>query len=113
MTALCLRESAGGFKRRDLLQREYLVALDRDPQTVGSVLLLLDAHDRALKHYDGLRNLCDDDEALPQLGGPLAQRVEAARAEIFQHRVDAELLTVWREVERERGERAAYASLGA
>jgi hypothetical protein len=110
---LCLREGAGGFKRRNLLQREYLVALDRDPQTVCSVRPRLDAHDRALEHYDGLRNLSDDDEAFPQLGGPLAQHKEAARAEIFEYRVDAELLAVRREVERERWERAAYARLSA
>jgi hypothetical protein len=56
-------------------------------------------------------NLRDDDEALAQLGGPLAQHVEAARAEVFENRVDAEPLAVGREVECERRERAAYARL--
>jgi hypothetical protein len=110
---LCLRKGAGGFKRRNLLQREYLVPLDCDPQTVGSVLLRLDTYDRALEHYGGLRNLCDDDEALPQLGGTLAQHVEAARAEIFENRVDAELLAVRREVESDCREGAAYARFAA
>src|SRR4051812_48640439 len=96
----------------NLLQREYLVPLYRDPQTVRSVLLRLDTYDRALKHYSGLRNLSDDDETFPQLGGTLKQHVEAARAEIFENRVDAELLAVGREVERQRGEWAAYARLG-
>jgi hypothetical protein len=83
----------------------------RDPQTVRSVLLPFDAHDRALKHYRGLRNLRDDDETFPQLGGTLKQHVEAARAEIFENRVDAQLLAAGREVERQRGEWAAYACL--
>jgi hypothetical protein len=95
----------------DLFQREYLVSLHRDPQTVRPVLLLLDTNDRALKHHNGLRNLRYDDEALAQLGGPLAKHSEAARAEVFENRVDAEPLALGREVERERRERAAYARL--
>jgi len=112
LTAVISRVSAG-VSGGNLFQREYLVALHRDPQTVRPVLLLLDANDRALKHYSGSRNLRDDYEALAQLGGAFEQHAEAARAEVFDYRVDAELLAVRREVERDRRERAACARLAA
>jgi hypothetical protein len=111
MTALSLRNSAGGFKRRNLLQREYLVTLDRDTQTVRSVRLPFDTYDRALEHYDGLRNLRDDDEPFAEFGRTLAEHVETARAEVFENRVDAELLAARGKVERNRREGAAYARI--
>src|SRR5215207_11106701 len=101
MTA-CRSRGVAGVSSGNLLQREYLVALYGDPQTVSPVLLRLDAYDRALKHYGGLGNLSYDDEAFAQLGGALKQHSEAARAEVFENRVDAQPLALGREVERER-----------
>jgi hypothetical protein len=110
MMALKSPRTRGGSSG-NLLQRKNLVALDCDPQTVCSVPLLLDAYDRALEHYNGLRNLRDDDELFAQLGRTLTEHKEAARAKVFQNRVDAHLLATGREVEHKRGERAAYARL--